>query len=59
MNPLVYIILVWERELEIQRQQVSGYDPFVILQGEEHLGEKIANPSSPASPGSIAPPVSG
>jgi hypothetical protein len=43
MNPLVYIILVWERELEMQRQaqQASRYDPFVILPAEEHPGREV------------------
>lgn len=43
MNPMVFTILAWERELEMQRQaqQRSGHDPFVPLSGEEYPGRKV------------------
>jgi hypothetical protein len=45
MNPMVFTILAWERELEMQRQarQLSGHDPFLALPGEERPGRKVRN----------------
>lgn len=43
MNPMVFTILAWERELEMQRQaqQLSGHDLFVALPGEERPGREV------------------